>query len=57
MTSLKILSLLGTHVADAGLEHLKGLKRLEVLHLHGSQVSNAGMKKFRVALPKCKIPR
>jgi hypothetical protein len=40
---------------DAGLANLKGLTKLQSLNLWGTQVTDAGVKKLRRALPNCKI--
>ena len=37
----------GTRVSDAGLEHLKGLTRLQELCLGGTKVSDAGLKHLK----------
>ena len=42
-------------VTDAGLEDLAGLKRLTVLVLLGTRVTEAGVKDLRAALPRCEI--
>ena len=47
----------GNEVSDAGLEHLKGLTKLQSLNLLGTKVTNAGVKNLQQALPKCHIDR
>jgi hypothetical protein len=44
-------------VTDAGLGHLKGLKKLKVLNLHGSKVTDRGVEELKRALPDCTISR
>ena len=44
-------------MTDAGLEHLKGLTKLQSLDLRNTQVTDAGVKGLQKALPKCKIDR
>ena len=56
LTSLQTLSL-GTKVTGAGLEHLKGLTKLQTLYLIRTKVTDAGVKKLKTALPKCRIVR
>jgi len=41
----------------AGLEHLKGLTNLDQLHLDGTQVTDAGVKKLNQILRNCHIWR
>ena len=55
MTDLRGLRLSGTKVSDAGLEHLKGLRKLQGLYLYNTQVTEEGMKKLRQTLPYCGI--
>ena len=55
MTQLKILNLRHTQITDAGLVHLEGMASLETLYLNGTQVSKAGVKQLRTALPDCAI--
>ena len=52
---LKGLDLSRTQVTDAGLEHLKGLTKLQSLDLRGTQATDEGAKKLQQALPNCKI--
>ncbi|HIE98042.1 MAG TPA: hypothetical protein EYQ63_13760 [Fuerstia sp.] len=42
-------------VTDAGLEHLKGLTKLNFLDLNVTQVTDAGLAEIKAALPKCKM--
>lgn len=43
--------------SDAGLVHLAGLTRLELLGLENTQITDAGLAKLKEALPNCKISR
>ncbi len=43
MNDLQQLNLNGTQVTDAGLEHLKGLTRLQTLFLINTQITDAGL--------------
>jgi hypothetical protein len=57
---LRELNLLGVNLTDAGLDHLRGLRRLEALEIVGwrqSQFTAAGVAKLQRALPNCKIER
>jgi hypothetical protein len=51
------IHLSGPQVTDAGLEHLKGLTSLKSLSLHNTQVTGAGVKMLKQALPNCSIRR
>jgi hypothetical protein len=42
-------------MTDAGLEHLKGLKNLEVLKVYNTQVTRAGLEQLREVIPKVVI--
>ena len=55
LTSLDTLSLYGTQVTDAGLEHLKELPELGWLSVEHTQVTAQGIQSFRQALPDCEI--
>jgi hypothetical protein len=44
---VRAVSLWGTPVTDAGLEHLRGLTQLQVLSLDGTPVTNAGLEHLR----------
>ncbi len=52
---LNILKAVSTEVADAGLEHLKGLTRLHDLNLNDARVSLQGCQKLHESLPDCTI--
>jgi hypothetical protein len=51
LTQLRELGLGGTHVTDAGLPHLRGLKHLERLNLFGTSVTEDGVNALRKELP------
>ncbi len=55
LTNLKYLDLTNSRITDTGLENLKGHTRLEQLYVHGTQVTNEGVKSLQVALPDCAI--
>ena len=44
-----------SEISDPGLEHLKGLTKLQELDVIRTRVSAAGVKKLQQALPKCHI--
>ena len=46
-----------TQVTDAGVEHLKGLTRLQKLHLMCTQVTDAGADDLQTTLPALRISR
>jgi hypothetical protein len=54
---LQCLDLEDTKVTDAGLEHLNGLTKLQVLNLRKTKVTDAAVKKLQQKLPNCKIAR
>ncbi len=56
MSELQELDIRNTPVADAGLVHLAGLTRLQVLHVAGTKVTIAGAKLLKQSLPVCFIP-
>ena len=47
----------GSKVGDGELEDLKCLKRLQVMDLTGTNVTDEGVKKLQQELPNCKITR
>ena len=49
------VSLKGTQVTDADLEHLKGLTSLDDLRVRGTQVTDAGVNELKKALPNCEV--
>lgn len=52
---LQRLYLGATRVTDAGMKHLVGLKNLEYLSLHGTDVTPACMNQLRAKLPNCQV--
>ncbi len=44
-----------TSVTDAGLESLRAVTQLKILHLSGSKVTAEGVRKFKEAMPTCKV--
>lgn len=52
---LKMLNLENTNVTDEELEYLKGHAHLQELWLDGTKVTQAGIDKLKLALPKCEI--
>jgi hypothetical protein len=55
LSDVKWLVLMDTRITDAGLEHLKGLKKLERLDLEGSLVTEKGVETLKNSLPNAKI--
>jgi len=55
LPSLKYLELSYTFVDDEGLNHLAGLRDLEVLSLFGTGVTEQGARKLHQTLPSCEI--
>ena len=51
------LHLCRTRVTDTGLMHLKGLTNLRIVDLRGTNVTNAGAKELKRALPRLTIMR
>jgi hypothetical protein len=49
------LSLNGTQVTDAGMEHLRGLTQLNFLAIKDTPVTDDGVKKYQQALPNCRV--
>jgi hypothetical protein len=54
MTGLRRLILDGTSMTDAGLEHLRGLKRLEYVRV-GKRVTAQGIRDFQSHVPNAKV--
>ena len=52
---LQRLYLGATRVTDAGMKHLVGLKELEYLSLHGTDVSEQRRSQLRLMLPNCQV--
>jgi hypothetical protein len=44
-----------TQITDAGLEQLKGLSRLQLLDLEGTQITDEAVGDFKQAVPNCVI--
>jgi Leucine-rich repeat (LRR) protein len=55
LKQVKRLSLAGSGLGDAGIQHLEGLTNLEALDLRKTKVTAAGIERLQKALPKCKI--
>ena len=55
MSSLEALVVENTSITDAGLMHLKGLKRLRELRIVNTAVTDAGVKALQAALPNLKV--
>jgi hypothetical protein len=55
MTKLEKLDLSNTGISDHGLKYLRGLKRLKILTLYGTKVTNKGLMKLKKLLPGCEI--
>jgi hypothetical protein len=55
LTDLEFLFLHNTQVSDAGLEYLKGLKRLQILNVENSRVTEAGVQQLQKLRPQLKI--
>jgi serine/threonine protein kinase len=52
---LQSLSLASTAITDRGLAHLEKLTSLREIDLDGTQVTREGVKRFRRALPRCRV--
>lgn len=52
---LQRLLLGATRVTDAGMKHLLGLKDLEYLSLHGTEVSEQRRQQLRLLLSNCRV--
>ena len=55
LENLEWLHLGWTRLTDAGLEKLAGLKTLKEVHITNTGVTLDGVKKFKSALPECKV--
>ena len=55
MRNLEYLDLNNTQVTDAGLEHLKGLEKLNWLLLKNTKVTDAGVNDLKHSLPNVDI--
>ncbi|MEQ8790271.1 MAG: hypothetical protein RIC55_28505 [Pirellulaceae bacterium] len=53
--SLTQLNLTGTRVGDAGLKTLAAMPQLKELYLHGTLVTEQGVKQLRTSLPDCRV--
>jgi hypothetical protein len=56
MAKLNELDLRWTQVTDSGLMHLTELTKLQLLHVGETQVTAAGAKELKRALPACFMP-
>ncbi len=54
-SQLQRLYLGATRVTDVGMRHLVGLKDLEYLSLHGTEVSEQRRQQLRLLLPNCRV--
>ena len=54
-SQLQRLYLGATRVTDAGMKHFVGLKNLEYLSLHGTEVSEQRRQQLRLLLPNCRV--
>jgi hypothetical protein len=52
---LQVLKLQHTRVSDAGLAHLRGLTELRLLVVYDTQVTDAGIRRLRQALPALQV--
>jgi hypothetical protein len=55
LTEVDWLMLMDTNIGDAGLKHLKGLKKLGRLDLEGTRVTSEGVHELCDALPKVRV--
>jgi hypothetical protein len=55
LDTLESLILIGAPITDAGLVHLKGLKKLRYVILTGDAVTSEGVDELQRALPKLSI--
>ncbi|MBA3485340.1 MAG: hypothetical protein H0T51_26395 [Pirellulales bacterium] len=54
---VEVLSIWSPQVTDVGVAHLATMRNLQSLHLSGTQVTEAGLEKLRLAAPKLKLIR
>ncbi|GEM_PF-4907373 len=54
-TSIYDLSLADTSITDTGLSNLSSMKRIDVLYLKGTAVTQDGIAAFQKSFPNCKI--
>ena len=57
IANLKNVNLVGTHVTDAGIEHLKPITTLEFVWLNRTIVSRDGAAALQKALPNADVQR
>ncbi|HEV3004745.1 MAG TPA: hypothetical protein VGX78_09800, partial [Pirellulales bacterium] len=55
LPAVESVNFVSTPLTDAGLEHLKGLKRLKRVDVRFTQVSDDGVQRLRKALPQAKV--
>lgn len=55
LKNLRRLQIGSSHISDADLQHLKPLKQLQTLRLHGTSVTAAGAAELSKSLPQCRI--
>ena len=55
LSQLRILSLAGTQVTDAGLQHLAALRSLRQVFLYPSKVTDAGVEQLKAVLPGVQV--
>jgi hypothetical protein len=54
-TSIYDLSLADTSITDTGLSNLSSMKRIDVLYLKGTAVTQDGIAAFQKSFPNCKV--
>jgi hypothetical protein len=55
LKNLKVIGLSGTRITDRSLEHLDRLKKLSSLFALETRLTEAGVAKFKKALPDCDV--
>jgi hypothetical protein len=55
LTSITGLGLEDTEITDRGLEHLAALRKLRIVSVNGSKVTEEGVKKLKQALPDVRV--